>query len=80
MSRQTSNEFYYSQHRVCPKCRGGVWHTCVGTITPVYRDTNKAGCTKCDWEGIVHDLVPECAPPTYMGIPIGPTRKIGDDV
>lgn len=59
---------YNEAHKACPQC--GCTFTCqtyVGFIIMVddeiitnrdtYKNENKADCTKCDWVGIVHDLV-----------------------
>ena len=60
---------YYAAHEVCPSCfSASIEQTCIGVGVPYDANTgydfskmvdhNRAHCCKCDWSGIVHQLVP----------------------
>ena len=58
----SNTQEYRDAHKHCPSCSGtDIESTTVGVIGD--KDTNRAYCHGCDWEGIVHDLTPE--PPPY---------------
>jgi len=56
---------YHKAHANCPKC--GSSHTSQTLMgftldannPSAYRDENGARCGRCEWSGIVHDLVPQ---------------------
>lgn len=54
---------YYKNHCKCPKCGkvNGFTQTCVGYIMlepELFSDRNQVWCN-CEFEGIVHDLLPK---------------------
>lgn len=64
---ETPEEFrkqYYSNRKHCPKCGSmKIWQTLACPILDTrhledYKDTNRARCSDCGWEGIVDNLVP----------------------
>jgi hypothetical protein len=64
-TKPTEREIYASKHSCCPRClHGEISSTCIGqvygtdTTWEEMKDTNRSSCTKCDWVGIVHDLIP----------------------
>lgn len=54
---------YRENHRYCPECGSDKnSQTLVGTVLNLdkpneYKDENRVSCAKCEWKGIVHDLV-----------------------
>ncbi len=70
LNRKAAKDFrtqYYRDHECCPACgwdktgQTYVGYIVVinedGTIQPGYKDSNHCYCGRCDWVGIVDDLV-----------------------
>lgn len=59
--RDMRMKLYYRKHKACPEC--GCTHTSQTLhgiqYEPEIYDDNRADCSGCGWEGIVHQLVKE---------------------
>lgn len=56
---------YDEAHKRCPACGsrdvGTTTMGCLPVAGVPYRNTNRARCHSCNWQGIVHDLTPDAA-------------------
>lgn len=58
-ARREAIKEYDESKKCCPVCGSDeIEETCMTHLFPFYNN-NKANCRNCNWDGIVHELVPE---------------------